>query len=185
MTAYYAHSSPVGHVFDVATWSPNKARRMGVFALLVGLGFVLVTLLLANPLWLMEPPKSEPMKGLVGAILAAHTSSPWGIGAGMAVTGMFGWMSVSFAVASWRDAGGDYHFRVGAGGISVRVPDGIDWSMCCSTKPRRKQGGWLVPHHPKDAFAVGPALLHADRDCVDSAGGRLHHCRYASPWPTS
>lgn len=131
MNPYYAHSSPVGHVFDVATWSDGKARKMGVFAVLVGLGFVLITLFLANPLWFMELPKSEPMEGFVGGILDGHASSPWGIRAAIAVTGLFGWMSASFGIASLRDAGGDYYFRVGPGGISVRVPDGVDWSTGC------------------------------------------------------
>ena len=131
MSPFYAHSSSVGPVFDVATWSDGKARKMGIFGLLVGLGFVLVTLFLANPLWFMELPKAEPMKGLVGGILDAHTDSPWGVRAGMAVTGLFGWMSAFFGIASLRDAGGNYYFRVGPGGISVRVPDGVDWTMCC------------------------------------------------------
>jgi len=116
---------------------------MGVYAFLIGLGFVLITLFLANPLWFMELPKAEPLKGLVGGILDAHTNSPWAIRTGMAVTGLFGWMSSFYGIASWRDAGDDYYFRVGPGGISVRIPDGIDWSMCClRSAVLQRDAGW-------------------------------------------
>jgi hypothetical protein len=130
MSPYDAHTSSVGPVFDAATWSPRKTLMIGLFALLVGLVFAGCGVLFFNPhlLDVQRPAALKDLtKGLAPQILDVHRRYAWSKWAGTAGLGLVGYLffgvGVSCLGASLK---GDFYFRIGPGGLSLRVPETID-----------------------------------------------------------
>lgn len=131
MSPYYAHSSPVGAVFDAATWSSRKALSMAVFGLVAGVGFAAATCYLVNPgLFAEKPP--EVLKSLNEEIAKVKEEHPWGAAAGIGFVGFMAFVCLAGSLASFADgANPNYYFRAGPGGLSLRVPNGIDFGKLC------------------------------------------------------
>jgi hypothetical protein len=125
MNPYYAHPSPVGDVFDVATWSPGKNFGMGLT------GIVLATLvgLLAACVW-------EP--GLLGDYFPGLANDlerdmdklakpfPWAIPAIVAAMGVIAYIFLAASVTFVTDAmRNNCYFRAGPRGMSLRLPHGM------------------------------------------------------------
>lgn len=131
MSPFYAHESKVGPVFDVATWSRAKAWSMALTGLVLGL-LALAGLVFAwqPTLLLKEPP--EVVAGIHEATLELAKEKPWIAYGVFAVGALTGLIALAGAFASASDAlHGDYYFRAGPGGLSVRVPAGIDFRRFC------------------------------------------------------
>lgn len=130
MNPFYAHDSSVGPVFDVATWSRAKAAGMVVACLIFAILCVTGTVYAWSPdVFLDDPP--EVLQDLNTEIADLKRQHPWGAYAGIGVLGLVGLLAVAGTYASLVDlTRGDYYFRAGPGGISFRVPDGLDPAMC-------------------------------------------------------
>ncbi len=128
MSPFYAHDSAVGPVFDVATWSRGKAWSMAVFAFLFG-ALVATALVFAwKPTLLLEKPP-EFIASFHQETLKLQKEHPWAALGGTAFVALVGLLALAGSCASVLDAlTGDYHFRAGPGGISLRVPHGLDLS---------------------------------------------------------
>lgn len=136
MNPFYSHPSPVGPVFDVATWSRGKTWFMAVSTLLVGSLVVAAMVLAWQPTLLLEDPP-EVIAGFHEETLKLANDNPWAAYAGSAVVGLVGLFALAAAIASAIDATrGGYYFRVGPGGISLCVPHGLDFSRLCLTFER-------------------------------------------------
>ena len=125
MNPYYARRSPVGDVFDVATFSPRKAMILAVFGDLLGTACLVAAIHLYNPT-LLPLPKAPWISEINTAILQAGKSHPLAVNLGVAGLGLFALICMAASVASIVDAvHPNYYFRAGPGGFSVRVPNGV------------------------------------------------------------
>lgn len=127
MSPYYAHQSPVGPVFDVATWSPRKALTLAIVCLIVAVVFTSGAVYAWDPgLVFDRPPKA--LKTFNREIADLKKEHPWGTGIGIGVLGLIGYLGLAGACSGTVDfLRGGYYFRAGAAGISLRVPNGLDF----------------------------------------------------------
>ncbi len=127
MNPYYAHPSAVGPVFDVAHFSRWKSLHMGLAAAVFG---VLATALLVvawkPDLVFDKPPKI--VEDLHKETLELREKKPWYALGGTAIVGLVAFVGIAGACCSLGNAiGGNYYFRAGPGGLSLRVPGTLDW----------------------------------------------------------
>lgn len=125
MNPYYAHPSDVGPVFDVAHFSRRKALNIAVVGLILGVMIGAASVYAWNPdLILSHPPKwyakgHEQVKELVDKY---PIGAKVGVGVGALVAGFCLVGGVSFLMNA---IAGNFYVRVGEGGVSLRVPDGV------------------------------------------------------------
>ena len=126
MNPFYAHESSVGPVFDVATWSPRKALGMAIICLIVGMAFAGGAAYAWAPgLFADKPPKA--LESLDEEIADLKEQYPLRTQVGIGFAALIGFLGLAGACSSTVNfLSGDYYFRAGAGGISIRVPDGLD-----------------------------------------------------------
>ncbi len=154
MSPFYSHQSTVGPVFDVATWSRGKTWFMGVCALLFGLLVVAAMILVWHPTLLLEEPP-EVIADVHEETVKLAKDNPWAAYGGSAIVGLFGFISLAAAFASAVAAiHGGYYFRAGPGGISLRVPHGLDLSKFCLAfkrleidLPMSQIADWTIVQH--------------------------------------
>ncbi len=126
MNPYYAHDSSVGPVFDVATWSRRKAATLGCGAVVFGLlGIGLLVVCFKPDLFLDKPPKVvRQIHSETQRMVRTHAAGTY------AVTGVVGvgiYCAFATGFAFFHDlSAANYFFRIGRGGMSVRVPNGLD-----------------------------------------------------------
>jgi hypothetical protein len=129
MSPAFAHESKVGPVFDITSWSPTKSICMGLMALV----FASVTLATVTFLWhpqIMEGNLPAATEQMISDLLDAHRNHRWEMLGGIAVAGFVGSFILLAAIASLRDGfSGRYYFRAGPGGLSLRLPQGLDWQQ--------------------------------------------------------
>lgn len=127
MSPAFAHESKVGPVFDITSWSPSKSIWMG----LVGLVFAAAGLATATFMWhpkIMEGKMPPGTEHVIGEAITAHRTHTWKMRGGIAVAGGLGLLFGVAAIAWLRDGySGRYYFRAGPGGLSLRLPNGLDW----------------------------------------------------------
>jgi hypothetical protein len=128
MNPYYAHTSPVGDVFDVATWSPRKSLVMGLVGVLLGLVVGFAAVCLWNPALLagLVPDLAHSLERETRSIAKQYTHA---ITAIVCFMGVLSYVFLASGVSSVVDAlRKDYFFRAGPGGFSLRVPHGFSWA---------------------------------------------------------
>ena len=127
MSPEFAQESQVGPVFDITSWSPSKSIWMGLVALV----FASVTLATATFLWypkIMEGKMPAGTEQVISDVLDAQRNHKWEMRGGIAAAGIVGLFILVAAIASLRDGfSGRYYFRAGRGGLSLRLPQGLDW----------------------------------------------------------
>ena len=127
MSPAFSHESQVGPVFDITSWSPSKSIWMGV----VGSVCAATALATATFLWhpkIMEGRMPPGTEHVVDEAIAAHRTHTWKMRGAMAVAGGLGWLFGVAAITGLRDGfSGNYYFRAGAGGLSLRLPHGVSW----------------------------------------------------------
>jgi hypothetical protein len=125
MNPYYAHRSPVGDVFDVATWSPGKNFGMGLT------GIVLATLAAVAAVCVWDPGMMaqyvpDLAKDLARANAKLTRAYPWATPAIVFGLGALAYIflaaGVTFATDGMRS---NCYFRAGPGGMSLRLPNGM------------------------------------------------------------
>ena len=125
MNPYHSHPSDVGPVFDVAHYSPRKAIGTAVAGLVVGVLVGMVAGYMFSPDWMLRhPPQwfAQP-HGEATAFLNRHAL---GATIGATVAALFAGACFAGAVSYLVNAlTGNFFIRIGEGGVSVRVPDGI------------------------------------------------------------
>ena len=125
MHSYYARESEVGPVYDVANFSRFKSIMMAlaalVFAGLVGFGAVYFW----NPGWIVSEP-SEIWANAHQETKDLTRQHPLGVKIGVAVASLFTGLCLVMSISCVANAvSADYYIRVGEGGLSLRVPDGL------------------------------------------------------------
>ena len=126
MSPFYAHDSSVGPVFDAATWSPGRSLWMGIVAF--GFGVVITVAIIAawTPTLLVDKPP-QVLTDFHDETLKLAGEHPWIAYGGSVLAGLFALVVLAASCACAMDAAsGDYYLRVGPGGISLRVPHGLD-----------------------------------------------------------
>ena len=125
MNPYYSHESDVGPVYDVATYSRVKP----IVTAITALAFAFFTGLGAVYFWnpdLIDPEPSEMWADAHQEAKDMMKDHPIGLKVGVGFTALFSAfclaMTISFLCNS---VSGQYHIRVGEGGISLRVPNGL------------------------------------------------------------
>jgi hypothetical protein len=125
MNPYYARESDVGPVFDVAHYSSRKAIGTAV----IGLVFGALVALAAAYVWAPDRVLAHPPKWYADAHQEAKDAirqHPFGFHVGVGVAALFAALCVAGAASCLVNATtGNYYVRVGEGGVSLRVPDGI------------------------------------------------------------
>ena len=131
MSPYYAFESDVGPVFDAATWSRRKAWFLAGGALVFGLLVAAALVFAWQPTLVIEkPPKL--IVNIHEETLDLAKDSPWVAYGTSAVAGLIALASLAAAYASATDAAnGEYYFRAGPGGLSICVPQGLDFRKFC------------------------------------------------------
>jgi hypothetical protein len=128
MNPYYAHSSPVGDVFDVAAWSPRKSLAMGVVGIVLAVVVGGAAACLWHPDLLADwaPDLAHSLEKETRAIAKQYTHA---ITAIVCFMGVLSYVFLASGVSSVVDAlRTDYYFRAGPGGFSIRVPYGFSWA---------------------------------------------------------
>ena len=154
MNPFYAHQSAVGPVFDVATWSRGKTSVMALVALLFGALVVTALIFAWQPTFLLQNPP-QVLEDLHKETLKLADDNPWTVYGGPAFAAFVAWLALSAAIASAVDAvRGEYYFRVGPGGLSLRIPHGLDFSRLCLTfkrfvadLPMAELADWAIVQH--------------------------------------
>ena len=125
MIGYYAHASEVGPVFDVANYSRLKAIMMAFIAF----GFGCLVALGAAYFWNPDSIISEPSEVWADAhketkeLIRQH---PLGVKIGVGCAALFALLCFAGTISCVANAASnDFYIRVGEGGISLRVPDGL------------------------------------------------------------
>ncbi len=156
MNPFYAHESSVGPVFDVATWSHRKALMMIVFCLFLGTSFSTAAVYAWAPdVFFDEPP--EALESLNKEIADLKKEHPLGTQAGIAFVALIGFIGLTGICSSTVNAfSGDYYFRAGPGGISIRVPNGPDLTTFCLTSnilqldlSNEEIDDWVITQHKR------------------------------------
>lgn len=125
LNPYYAHPSPVGDVFDVATWSPGKNFSMGL------MGIVSATLLgiAAACVWdpvLLQDYAPDFADNLARENRKLADDYPYATPAIISVLGVLSYVFLGAGVTAVTDAmRSNCYFRSGPGGISLRLPNGV------------------------------------------------------------
>ena len=151
MNPYYANESPVGEVFDVATFSPGKSLWMAVVALL----FAAAVGVAAAALWqpsLFSEYAPDLVKSLEKELKPIKKDYPWGVPAAAFCLSAFSLLCAMMCTSSITDLfRSDYYFRAGPGGLSLRVPNGISFvhlgllsSVLELHLPWEKIGSWKI-----------------------------------------
>lgn len=138
----YAHDSAVGPVFDVATWSRAKAWSMAAFAPVLFLLLAAALVFAWKPTLVVDKPP-KPIESFHQETLKFAKRQPWVAYGVSGAVGLFAFVTLVGSVALTADAmKSDYYFRVGPGGFSLRLPDGLDWSQCGMAV---KRFDWDIP----------------------------------------
>ena len=156
MNPFYAHESSVGPVFDVATWSQRKALVMAVVCLIGGIAFTAAAGQAWAPnLFFEEPP--EALESLNREIADLRQEHFWGTQIGIGFVAFIGFLGLAGACSSTVNfLSGDYYFRAGPGGISLRVPNGLDltkFGLTCKVLQldlaNDEIHDWLITQHKR------------------------------------
>lgn len=127
MNPYYAHSSDVGDVFDVATWSPRKVLGNGIVGALVGILVAAAAVLLWNP-QLLANLLPELAKTLEKQIRAIDKQYTYAILLAIISLATIAYVFVAAGLGGVFDAfRRNIYFRAGPGGLSIRVLRGVAW----------------------------------------------------------
>ncbi len=182
---YDAHDSAVGPVFDVATFSRKAqwvlAISSATFGLLVCTALILAwkpTLLIAQPPELVETFHT--------AVMEQMRNRAWLVLFGTGVAVVVAWFAFAGAIAGLVAAVSEdkYYLRIGPGGLSVRVPERVDFGkLGLAFKelhrdiPAEEITSWKViqkvhEHMPTGATTKGMAFLEIRT--VD--GGKFDIC---------
>jgi hypothetical protein len=130
MTGYYAHASEVGPVFDVANYSRSKAMKMAIIAFGFGCLVALGAVYFWNPDWIVSEP-SEVWASAHAETKELMRQHPLGVKVGVVCAALFALLCFTGTVSCMANAmSGDFYIRVGEGGISLRVPDGLFGRFC-------------------------------------------------------
>jgi len=125
MNPYYARTSSIGVVFDVATISPRKAVTGAVFGFLLGTAMAAAAVHLYSPT-LLPMPDAQWIAQANSDLVEARKTHPHAVNAGIATMGVLDFIFLATALASAVDATNrDYYFRAGPAGFSVRVRNGV------------------------------------------------------------
>ncbi len=126
MNPYYARQSSVGPVFDVGTWN----TRFAVMSVLMGLGMFVVLSIAAYAFYdptLLAKFDAKMWRELQREILGIWKDYPLGSQIGLGAAIFFAYIGLAASVSTLFDSfDPDFYLRVGAGGMSLRVPDGVD-----------------------------------------------------------
>jgi len=120
--------SPVGPVFDVATWSPRKAVSAGVLGVVLGLVLAGLAVYAWDPHWIVDPAP-QWLEGLNSQVAHLKDSRPSETRGAIALAGLVAVVFLLGGVSCLlgpTDRG--YYFRVGPGGISLRLPRNPVWN---------------------------------------------------------
>ncbi len=128
MNPYYTHESEVGSVYDVASYSRFKpiatALAALAFAFFSGLGAVYFW----NP-DLIDPNPSEIWVEAHQDAKDLMTDHPIGTKVGVGLSALFSALCLAMSLSCiCNSISGNYHIRVGEGGVSLRVPDAL-WGV--------------------------------------------------------
>ncbi len=127
MNPYYAHDSAVGPVFDAATWNTRWAFATIMMALGMFVVFSVAGYVFYDPT-LLAKFDGEVWRDLQSEIGRLWRNYPLYSQIGLAVAGFLAYLGLTGAVSTVIDCSDpDFFLRVGAGGISLRVPDGLDF----------------------------------------------------------
>jgi hypothetical protein len=125
MTGYYAHDSQFGPVFDVANYSRFKAIKTALISLGFGCMIGLGAAYFWNPDWVVSNPSEiwadahQETKDLI-------RQHPLGVKVSAGCAALFATFCFAAAISLLANAvSNDFYIRVGEGGISLRVPDGL------------------------------------------------------------
>lgn len=160
MNPFYAHESSVGPVFDAATWSQRKALVMAVICLIGGMAFAGGAAYAWAPgVFLDEPP--EALQSLNKEIADLKQDYFWRTQAAIGFVAFIGFVGLAGACSSTVSLfSGDYYFRAGPGGISVRVPNGLDlikfgltYKVLQLDLSNQEIDNWVITQH-KQAGAI-------------------------------
>lgn len=172
MSPYYAHDSAVGPVFDAATWSPRKVLTMALVAVVAGVAFAAAAVYVYAPgLFADNPP--DVLNSLNQEILQAKREYAWGVTAAIGVLGFLALVCLAGGVSMAGDCvRPNYYFRAGVGGLSIRVPQGLDWSkLGLVSKALEIDVPWdqvaqctFVQHKQFGALSPNAGNLHAHAD---------------------
>lgn len=125
MNPYYARQSDVGPVFDVAHYSPRRAIGTAVIGLIFGLVLGVGAVYLWNPDWVVNHPPKWYAKAHQEA-KDAMRKHPLGFQVGAGAAGLFSLLCLAAGTSCFTNAvTRNYYVRVGEGGVSLRLPDGI------------------------------------------------------------
>jgi hypothetical protein len=125
MNPYYSHESEVGPVYDVADYSRFKPIVTAITALMFAACAGFFAIYFWNPDLITENPSEMFVDAHEDAknMMKEH---PIGTKVGVGLSGMFSGLCLAMAISCMCNSiSGRYHIRVGEGGISLRVPDGL------------------------------------------------------------
>ncbi len=127
MNPYYARPSKVGPVFDVATWN----TRFAFMSIFMSLGMLLVFSAAAYLFYdpsLLAKSDAKILRDLHRETLSLWKDHPNYAQAGLGVGVFLAYFGLAAAVAMVSDFfDPNFYLRVGSGGMSLRVPNGLDF----------------------------------------------------------
>ncbi len=127
---YYAHQSSVDYVFDVATWVPRRWHSPGWLVLcLLGVALATTAIVLVFPQVLAlvdQAALNSSLESLQETIEKGQKEHPWRILSGAAVAAGLAYLFLAVCVADLLLLSEPVYFRVGPGGMVLRVPNGLD-----------------------------------------------------------
>ncbi len=127
MNPGYAHESRVGPVFDVTSWSASKSLWMSLMGLIFAVQALGAAVFLWNPR-IMDGKMPPGTQHVISDVIEVHRTHAWPIRGGIALAGGLGWVFSAASIAFFRDGCcGNYYFRAGPGGLSLRMPQGLSW----------------------------------------------------------
>ncbi len=131
MNPYYARESKVGPVFDVATWNARFAFAAIFFAIAMFVVCGSAAYVVASPASLAKA-KSQTVKDFHKALVDFKKDHPTWAGAIVVVAGVLAWFGFAGTFAMASDfLQPNFYLRIGPGGISLRLPHGLDVKKLC------------------------------------------------------
>ena len=166
---YYARESSVGSVFDVATWHPPKPVSFGFLvtvALTVGCAAATLCAFFPELLGWFDHQWSTELQKAIGE---AKRDYAWavrgGAALGLLVTYALCCITVADQALPFR---GEFYFRAGPGGFSLRLPNGLDrfrpwYQILQLDAPWPEIASWrIVQHKQLGSLSPNAGNLHAD-----------------------